>query len=77
MGINWEYVVMIDSNKFILKCQKLKISGNVNTTRVQSLSGSFLNVCVVTRPGECFVIDGSDSQFSQWLECFYRAESIL
>ena len=76
ISINREYAVMIDSNKFILKCQDLKISGNTASVYVHALDK---NILVITAHwgDTCFVIDDNDEHFDEWLECVYRAERIL
>ena len=76
ISINREYAVMIDFNKFILKCQELKISGNYANAYVDSLGKNILFVTVHCND-TCFVIDDNDEHFDEWLECVYRAERIL
>jgi len=67
---------MIDCNKFILKCQELKISGNAANAYVDSLGRNILFVTVHWN-NTCFVTDDENQHINEWLECFYRAERIL
>ena len=68
---------MIDSNKFILKCQDLKISGNVSITYVPVLEKSALSVAVHFDNRHIVISDWDNDFMQEWLECFYRAERIL
>ena len=76
ISFNREYAVMIDSNKFILKCQDLKISGNTANVYIHILGKNVL-VITVHWDKACFAINDDNEHIDEWLECFYRAERIL